>query len=276
MRRDVELRSHAYRFHAPRSAASSSRRSLSPPLRPRALLRGVGALNVLDQCSARSPRSVLEMVGASSRRTPRLQFPKHSRDRNAVGKRWGARGSIFRFFGPSCRLARGASQEERSGTLFSRDEGGQPFGRARAHHLIQVGCSGPRLWLTTAGKSEAQPPGALPPPGAACAGGAPNRPRPRARAVRPARGNPWGRSGRLHAPEAARTGPVNALRRYSSWSPPGRWLNGHNGHFSCQPGRYHVCQLPGPYGSGFNGPRAVLNFVPPNNRLFFVYSSPSD
>ena len=35
-----------------------------------------------------------------------------------------------------------------------------------------------------------------------------------ARAVRPARGNPWGRSGRLHAPEAARTGPVNALRRY--------------------------------------------------------------
>ena len=36
---------------------------------------------------------------------------------------------------------------------------------------------------------------------------------PRARAVRPARGNPWGRSGRLHAPEAARTGPVNALRR---------------------------------------------------------------
>ena len=118
MRRDVELRSHAYRFHAPRSAESSSRRSLSPPFRPRALLRGVGALNVLDQCSARSPRSVLEMVGASSRRTPRLQFPKHSRDRNAVGKRWGARGSIFRFFGPSCRLARGASEECVSGTLF--------------------------------------------------------------------------------------------------------------------------------------------------------------
>ena len=89
-----------------------------PPLRPRALLRGVGALNVLDQCSARSPRRVLEMVGASSRRTPRLQFPKHSRDRNAVGKRWGARGSIFRFFGPSCRLARGASEECVSGTLF--------------------------------------------------------------------------------------------------------------------------------------------------------------
>ena len=73
---------------------------------------------MLDQCSARSPRSVLEMVGASSRRTPRLQFPKHSRDRNAVRKRWGARGSIFRFLGPSCRLARGASEECVSGTLF--------------------------------------------------------------------------------------------------------------------------------------------------------------
>ena len=69
------------------------------------------------------------------------------------------------------------------------------------------------------------------------AGGAPTRPRPRARAVRPARGNPWGRPGRLHAPEAARTGPVSALRRYSSWSPPGRWLNGHNGHFLGQPTR---------------------------------------
>ena len=41
-----------------------------------------------------------------------------------------------------------------------------------------------------------------------------------------------------------------------------RWLNGHNGHFSCQPGRDHVCQLPGGYGSGFNGPRAVLKILP--------------
>ena len=105
-------------------------------------------------------------------------------------------------------------------------------------------------------------PRGLPSPGAACAGGAPTRPRPRARAVRPARGNPWGRSGRLHAPEAARTGPVNALRRYSSWSPPGRWLNGHNGHFSCQPGRDHLGTSPGGYGSGFNGPRAVFLSLP--------------
>ena len=72
--------------------------------------------------------------------------------------------------------------------------------------------TGPRLPFSELGMSEAQPPGALPPPGAACAGGAPNRPRPRVRAVRPARGNPWGRSGRLHAPEAPRTGPVNAFR----------------------------------------------------------------
>ena len=167
---------------------------------------------MLGPCSARSPRSVLEMVGASSRRTPRLQFPKHSRDRNAVGKRWGARGSIFRFFGPSCRLARGASQEERSGTLFhpkprgttiwNRAPGPPPGGAQTrpspmVNHRRQVGGPAPR---------------GLPSPGAACAGGAPTRPRPRARAVRPARGNPWGRSGRLHAPEAARTGPVNALR----------------------------------------------------------------
>ena len=56
-------------------------------------------------------------------------------------------------------------------------------------------------------------------------------------AVRPARHDAPRRSGRLHAPEAPRTGPVSALRRYSSWSPPGRWLNGHNGHFLGQPTR---------------------------------------
>ena len=146
--------------------------------------------------------------------------------------------------------------------FFTRNRGGQPYGTARPDLHKMEHKPGPRLWLTTAGKSEAQPPGALPSPGAACAGGAPTRPRPRARAVRPARGNPWGRSGRLHAPEAARTGPVNALRRCSSWSPPGRWLNGHNGHFSCQPGRDHLGTSPGGYGSGFNGPRAVLKILP--------------
>ena len=56
-------------------------------------------------------------------------------------------------------------------------------------------------------------------------------------AVRRARHDAPRRSGRLHAPEAPRTGPVSALRRYSSWSPPGRWLNGHNGHFLGQPTR---------------------------------------
>ena len=146
--------------------------------------------------------------------------------------------------------------------FFTRNRGGQPYGTARPDLHKMEHKPGPRLWLTTAGKSEAQPPGALPSPGAACAGGAPTRPRPRARAVRPARGNPWGRSGRLHAPEAARTGPVNALRRCSSWSPPGRWLNGHNGHFLCQPGRDHLGTSPGGYGSGFNGPRAVLKILP--------------
>ena len=100
-------------------------------------------------------------------------------------------------------------------------------------------------------------PRALPPPGAACAGGAPNRPRPRVRAVRPARGNPWGRSGRLHAPEAARTGPVNALRRCSSWSPPGRWLNGHNGHFLGQPTRPRLGK-PRTQG-GHSGPLGISN-----------------
>ena len=147
------------------------------------------------------------------------------------------------------RVFFGAAWEKKTGDTRARLLLGatphQPKGLIKGTHL--VGDPAPR---------------ALPSPGAACAGGAPNRPRPRARAVRPARGNPWGRSGRLHAPEAPRTGPVSALRRYSSWSPPGRWLNGHNGHFSCQPGRDHVCQLPGPYGSGFNGPRAVLKSLP--------------
>ena len=170
MRRDVELRSHAYRFHAPRGAESSSRRSLSPPFRPRALLRGVGALNVLDQCSARSPRSVLEMVGASSRRTRRLPLTKGTRDRNAVEKRWWPARRIFPIFGAVLSLARGALRRVYLRALYFRDEGGQPFGRARAHHLIQVGCSGACLWLTTAGKSEAQPPGALPSPGAGAQG----------------------------------------------------------------------------------------------------------
>ena len=143
----------------------------------------------------------------------------------------------------------GAAWEKKTGDtrarLLIRSTKHRPKGLNKGTHL--VGGPAPR---------------GLPSPGAACAGGAPNRPRPRARAVRPARGNPWGRSGRLHAPEAARTGPVNALRRYSSWSPPGRWLNGHNGHFSCQPGRDHLGTSPGGYGSGFNGPRAVLKILP--------------
>ena len=73
-----------------------------------ALHRGVGALNALDQCSARSPRSVLEMVGASSRRTPRLPLTKGTRDRNAVEKRWWPARRIFPIFGAVLSLARGA------------------------------------------------------------------------------------------------------------------------------------------------------------------------
>ena len=217
---------------------------------------------MLDQCSARSPRSVLEMVGASSRRTPRLQFPKHSRDRNAVGKRWGARGSIFRFFGPSCRLARGASEECVSGTLFHPGPS-RLFFRIGAPKPPPSGAQvGPRQANSEGRQVGGPAPRALPSPGAACAGGAPTRPRPRARAVRPARGNPWGRSGRLHAPEAARTGPVNALRRYCTVSREGAGSNGHNGHFFGQPGRDHLGTSPGGYGSGFNGPRAVLLTLP--------------
>ena len=41
-----------------------------------------------------------------------------------------------------------------------------------------------------------------------------------------------------------------------------RRVNGQNGHFSCQPGRNHVGTPPRPYGSGFNGPRAVLKTLP--------------
>ena len=88
--RDVEPRRGSYLFARPRGAGGSSRRLLSPRLRPQALMQGAGALRVLCPCSARSPRSVLASVGGSSRRTPRLQLPKRSRDRNAVGKQWRA------------------------------------------------------------------------------------------------------------------------------------------------------------------------------------------
>ena len=86
---------------------------------------------------------------------------------------------------------------------------------------------------------------------------APLRRRPPLPAVRPAGPGGWRRPGRLHAPEAARTGPVGASRSYLSWSPRGRRVNGQNGHFSCQAGRNHVGTPPGRYGSGFNGPRAL-------------------
>ena len=66
---------------------------------------------------------------------------------------------------------------------------------------------------------------------------APLRRRPPLPAVRPAVRGGYGRSGRLHAPEAARTGPLSAFRPYFSWTPQGQWFNGQNGHFSCQPGR---------------------------------------
>ena len=84
---------------------------------------------------------------------------------------------------------------------------------------------------------------------------APLRRRPPLPAVRPAVRGGYGRSGRLHAPEAARTGPLSAFRPYFSWTPQGQWFNGQNGHFSCQPGRNRDGTPPGPYGSGFNGPR---------------------
>ena len=83
----------------PRRPRRPVRRPYPPLFRPQALHRGVGALNVLDQCSARSPRSVLEMVGASSRRTPRLPLTKGTRDRNAVEKRWWPARRIFPIFG---------------------------------------------------------------------------------------------------------------------------------------------------------------------------------
>ena len=198
---------------------------------------GPSAPELLLTHLAASPRPVLEMVGASfhersafsQRSTCAIGTPSRS-----VG---GQREGFFRFLGPSCRLARGALRRSVSGTLFPHrprrtkllvgaieppQNGAQNRPSSAFERRRQVGGPAPR---------------ALPSPGAACAGGAPTRPRPRARAVRPARGNPWGRSGRLHAPEAARTGPVNALRRYCTVSREGAGSNGHNGHFLGQPTR---------------------------------------
>ena len=86
-------------------------------------------------------------------------------------------------------------------------------------------------------------------------------------AVRRARHDAPRRSGRLHAPEAPRTGPVSALRRYCTVSREGAGSNGHNGHFFGQPGRDHLGTSPGGYGSGFNGPRAVLLTLPTRRHL---------
>ena len=107
MRGDVEVRSHPHRSPCPRGAHGSSRRSLSPRLRPRALLRGAGALRVLRPCSARSPISVLGGSVLHLEELARLQLSKHARDLNAVEKRFGARGRIFRFLGPSVSTSRG-------------------------------------------------------------------------------------------------------------------------------------------------------------------------
>ena len=162
------------------------------------------------------------MVGASSRRTPRLPLTKGTRDRNAVEKRWWPARRIFPISGAVLSTCSREHRRVYLRALFSSYLPAKSRRYARSDLHPAEHKPGPRLPFSELGMSEAQPPGALPSPGAACAGGAPNRPRPRVRAVRPARGNPWGRSGRLHAPEAARTGPVNALRRYSSWSPPAR------------------------------------------------------
>ena len=100
---------------------------------------------------------------------------------------------------------------------------------------------------------------------------APPRRRPPLPAVRPAGPGGWRRPGRLHAPEAARTGPVSASRRYLSWSPRGRRVNGQNGHFSCQLGRDRHGTPNSRYGSGFNGPRdfsrGLAIFTPPRAGL---------
>ena len=42
----------------------------------------------------------------------RLQLSKHARDLNAVEKRFGARGRIFRFMGPSVSTSRGSMAED--------------------------------------------------------------------------------------------------------------------------------------------------------------------
>ena len=121
--------------------------------------------------------------------------------------------------------------------------------------------AGPRGQVTDRGKS-GPPTGAHTPHNRQPQRRAPLRRRPPLPAVRPAVRGGYRRSGRLHAPEAARTGPVSAFRPYFSWTPQGQWFNGQNGHFSCQPGRNHVGTPPGPYGSGFNGPRAVFLLLP--------------
>ena len=127
---------------------------------------------------------------------------------------------------------------------------------AMAHCSSEIFCSSPAgtsCYFSEAGKSE-PPTGNHTPHNGQPQRRAPLRRRPPLPAVRPAVRGGYRRSGRLHAPEAARTGPVSAFRPYFSWTPQGQWFNGQNGHFSCQPGRNRDGTPPGPCGSGFNGP----------------------
>ena len=93
--------------------------------------------------------------------------------------------------------------------FFTRDRGGQPYGTARSNRHKMEHKTGPRLWLTTAGKSETQPPAGSPPQA------------PRAQGVRrpgPARGPE--RCGRLGAtpgdPAVANPAPERAARAQRS------------------------------------------------------------
>ena len=82
----------------------------------------------------------------------------------------------------------------------------KPRPQLRKDHLEEV--SSPGIWVDTAHTRERQH-------------RAPPRRRPPLPAVRPAGPGGWRRPGRLHAPEAARTGPVSASRRSHVLMPRG-------------------------------------------------------
>ena len=90
-----------------------------------------------------------------------------SRSIRAIGTPWGSGAGLEEGFSDFLGHHAGLLEEHRRRSdlvpFFTRDRGGQSYGTARSNRHPVEHKTGPRLQLTTAGKSEAQPPAGSPP-----------------------------------------------------------------------------------------------------------------